>query len=76
MGQWDVAGLLGPALGPFDARSSWERREADGAVVVSTEFTLRPRAPKPKLCRLFYKVMACFGRLARVVRTLAFSLEL
>ena len=57
VGQWDVAGLLGPALGPFDARSAWERREADGAVVVSTEFTLRPRAPKPRLCRLFYKVM-------------------
>ncbi|CAN0269745.1 unnamed protein product, partial [Hapterophycus canaliculatus] len=42
VGRWDVAGLLGPALGPFDARCGWERREADGAVVVKTEFTLRP----------------------------------
>lgn len=62
VGQWDVAGLLGPALGPFDARSSWARREADGAVVVSTEFALRPRAPKPRLCQLLYKVMHA-GRL-------------
>lgn len=56
VGQWDVAGLLGPALGPFGARSGWERRAADGAIVVTTEFTLRPRTPKPRLCQLFYKV--------------------
>ena len=67
MGQWDVAGLLGPALGPFDTRSSWQRREADAAVVVSTEFVLRPRAPKPRLCRLFYKVTLLAGRLAGVL---------
>lgn len=57
MGRWDVTGLLEPALGPFGARSGWERREADGAVVVTTEFKLRPRAPKPRLCKLFYKVI-------------------
>lgn len=57
MGRWDVAGLLEPALGPFGARSEWERREADGAVLVTTEFKLRPRAPKPRLCKLFYKVI-------------------
>ncbi|CAM9976291.1 unnamed protein product, partial [Ectocarpus sp. 13 AM-2016] len=56
VGRWDVAGLLGPALGPFGACSGWERREADGAVLVTTEFKLRPRAPKPRLCKLFYKV--------------------
>lgn len=56
VGRWDVAGLLEPALGPFGARSGWERREADGAVLVTTEFKLRPRAPKPRLCKLFYKV--------------------
>lgn len=56
VGQWDAAGLLGPALGPFDSRASWRRRDSDGAVLVTTEFSLRPRAPKPRFCRLFYKV--------------------
>lgn len=56
MGQWDAAGLLGPALGPFDSHASWRRRDSDGAVLVMTEFSLRPRAPKPRFCRLFYKV--------------------
>ena len=56
VGQWDVTGLLGPALGPFDSRSGWERRAVDGAIVVTTEFTLRPHTPKPRLCQLFYKV--------------------
>lgn len=58
MGQWDAAGLLGPAVGPFDSRSGWERRSEDGAVVVTTEFTLKPRAPKARLSELFYKVGA------------------
>lgn len=55
VGQWDAAGLLGPAVGPFDSRSSWEKVEEEGVVVVTTEFKLRS-TPKTRFCRLLYKV--------------------
>lgn len=54
--QWEAAGLLEPALGPFDVTTTWARRDADGAVVVTTEFTLKPNSPKPRFCRLFREV--------------------
>ncbi|CAN0411636.1 unnamed protein product, partial [Discosporangium mesarthrocarpum] len=57
VGQWEAAGLLGPAVGPLKQQVSWKKRgDENEAVEVTSEFVLRPKAPKARLCQLMYKV--------------------